>query len=230
MTLIEELTEKAKQSPKRVALPECEAEKTLLAAREVLETGIGTPVLVNDPAVIEETAKKAGVSLEGMEIVDITDEAKKQEVIQKYLEEPRMLSEKACNRRMKKPIYYAMILEAAGYVDCTFCGHTNTTGDVLMCAMDCIGMQEGVDVPSILAIVETPGFEGPEGNRIVFADCGLNPEPGAEELASIAIASADNTKALMGWEPRTAFLSFSTCGSGTAGSVDKILDCQRTSP
>ena len=162
MTLIEELTEKAKQSPKRVALPECEAEKTLLAAREVLEKGIGTPVLVNDPAVIEETAKKAGVSLEGMEIVDITDEAKKQEVIQKYLEEPRMLSEKACNRRMKKPIYYAMILEAAGYVDCTFCGHTNTTGDVLMCAMDCIGMQEGVDVPSILAIVETPGFEGPE--------------------------------------------------------------------
>lgn len=56
--------------------------------------------MVNDPAVIEETAKKAGVS-EGMEIVDITDEAKKQEVIQKYLEEPRMLSEKACNRRMK---------------------------------------------------------------------------------------------------------------------------------
>ena len=224
MTLIEELTEKAKQSPKRVALPECEAEKTLLAAREVLEKGIGTLVLLNDPAVIEETAKKAGVSLEGMEIVEITDEAKKQEVIQKYLEEPRMLSEKACNRRMKKPIYYAMILEAAGYVDCTFCGHTNTTGDVLMCAMDCIGMQEGVDVPSILAIVETPGFEGPEGNRIVFADCGLNPEPGAEELASIAIASADNTKALMGWEPRTAFLSFSTCGSGTAGSVDKILE------
>ena len=86
-----------------MALPECEAEKTLLAAREVLEKGIGTPVLVNDPAVIEETAKKAGVSLEGMEIVDITDEAKKQEVIQKYLEEPRMLSEKACNRRMKKP-------------------------------------------------------------------------------------------------------------------------------
>ena len=97
-------------------------------------------------------------------------------------------------------------------------------GDVLMCAMDCIGMQEGVDVPSILAIVETHGFEGPEGNRIVFADCGLNPEPGAEELASIAIASADNTKALMGWEPRTAFYLSQPGGSGTAGSVDKILE------
>ena len=50
------------------------------------------------------------------------------------------------------------------------------------------------------------------------------PEPGPEELASIAIASADNVKALMGWEPKVAFLSFSTCGSGTAGSVDKILE------
>lgn len=224
MTLIEELIEKAKGCPKKVALPECEAEKTLLAARQVVDARIGTPVLVNDPAVINETAAKAGVSLDGMEIVDITDENKKQEIIAKYLENPNcMLSEKACNRKMKNPMYYAMIMESAGLVDCTFCGHINTTGDVLMCAMETIGMQEGVDVPSIFALVETPGFEGPEGNRIVFADCGLNPEPGPDELASIAIATADNVKALMGWEPRVAFLSFSTCGSGTAESVEKIL-------
>lgn len=223
MTLIEELIEKAKQTPKRVALPECEAEKTLLAAREVLDSGIGIPVLVGDPAVIEETAKTAGVSTEGMEITDITDEAKRDALIGRYLAEERMLSEKACKRKMKNPMYYAMIMEAAGDVDCTFCGHVNTTGDVLLCAQNCIGMQEGVDVPSIFALLEVPGFEGPEGNRIVFTDCGLNPEPTPEELASIAIASADNVKALMGWEPRVAFLSFSTCGSGTAESVEKIL-------
>lgn len=223
MTLIEELIEKAKQTPKRVALPECEAEKTLLAAREVLDKGIGQPVLINDPAVIEETAKNAGVSLEGMEIVDIADEARRDDVIARYLQEERMLSEKACKRKMKNPMYYAMIMEAVGDVDCTFCGHTNTTGDVLLCAQNCIGMQEGVDVPSIFALLEVEGFEGPEGNRLVFTDCGLNPEPTPEELASIAIASADNVRALMGWEPRVAFLSFSTCGSGTAESVDKIL-------
>lgn len=223
MTLIEELIEKAKQTPKRVALPECEAEKTLLAAREVLDSGIGIPVLVGDPAVIEETARAAGVSMEGMEITDITNEVKRDELIDRYLTEERMLSEKACKRKMKNPMYYAMIMEAAGDVDCTFCGHVNTTGDVLLCAQNCIGMQEGVDVPSIFALLEVPGFEGPEGNRIVFTDCGLNPEPTPEELASIAIASADNVKALLGWEPRVAFLSFSTCGSGTAESVEKIL-------
>lgn len=225
MSLIETLIEKAKQTPKRIALPECEAEKTLLAARRVLDEGIGTPVLVNDPAVIQETAQKAGVSLEGMEIWDTTDEARRDEVAAKYMAYPKlMLSEKGAKRKMKNPMYYAMILEAVGEVDCTFCGHVNTTGDVLVCAQQTIGMQDGVDVPSIFALTEIPGFEGPEGSLIALADCGLNAEPAADELASIAIATCDNIQALMGWEPRCAFLSFSTLGSGTSPLVDKTLE------
>ena len=228
MSLIETLIEKAKQNPKRVALPECEADKTLLAARRVLDDGIGTPVLVNDPAGIRETAERVGVSLEGMEIVDITDEAARDAVIARYMQYPKlMLSEKGCKRKMKNPMYYAMIMEAAGDVDCTFCGHVNTTGDVLIAAQQTIGMQDGVDVPSIFALTEIPGFEGPEGNKIALADCGLNAEPAPDELASIAIATCDNIKALMGWEPRCAFLSFSTLGSGTASSVDKINEAIR---
>ena len=225
MTLIETLIEKAKQSPKRVALPECEADKTLLAARRVKDEGIGIPVLVSDPAVIRETAARVGVSVDDMEIADVTDEAFREEVIAKYMEYPdtkRQLSEKGARRKMKNPMFYAMIMEAAGLVDCTFCGHVNTTGDVLMTAMQAIGMQDGVDVPSIFALTEIPGFNGSEGNLLALADCGLNPEPKADDLASIAIATCDNVKALMGWEPRCAFLSFSTLGSGAAESVDRI--------
>jgi phosphate acetyltransferase len=163
-----------------------------------------------------------------MEIVDITDEAARDAVIARYMQYPKlMLSEKGCKRKMKNPMYYAMIMEAAGDVDCTFCGHVNTTGDVLIAAQQTIGMQDGVDVPSIFALTEIPGFEGPEGNRIALADCGLNAEPAPDELASIAIATCDNIKALMGWEPRCAFLSFSTLGSGTASSVDKINEAIR---
>ena len=160
-----------------------------------------------------------------MEVVNILDEAYRDSVIAKYMEYPdtkRQLSEKGARRKMKNPMYYAMIMEAAGLVDCTFCGHVNTTGDVLMTAMQAIGMQDGVDVPSIFALTEIPGFEGSEGNLLALADCGLNPEPKADDLASIAIATCDNVKALMGWEPRCAFLSFSTLGSGAAESVDKI--------
>lgn len=225
MTLIEELIEKAKNfGEKSVALPECESVNTLLAAKEVLMQGIGVPVLVGEREIIEKTAKEADVDISAMKIVDISDETFRNEIIARYLSTERMLSEKACKRKMKKPVYYAMIMEAVGDVDTCFCGHTNTTGDVLLAATECIGMQDGVDVPSIFALLEVPGFEGPEGNRIVFTDCGLNPEPTPEELASIAIASAENVASLMGWEPRVAFLSFSTCGSGTAKSVENISE------
>jgi phosphate acetyltransferase len=217
--LINNLITKAQLNPKRVALPECEAENTLLAARELLDKGIGFPVLVNRPTIIEETAQKVGVSLEGMEIINIDDEAAVDALLERYMVEPRMLSAKGYRKRIVDPVYYAMILEAVGDVDCTFCGHTNTTGDVLIAAQNVIGMQDGVSVPSIIAIVEVPGFDGPEGDTIVFTDCGLNPEPDPDELASIAIAACDNVRILLDWEPRAAFLSFSTDGSGKAHSV-----------
>ena len=136
MALIDELIEKARKAPKVVALPECENEDTLLAARRVADDGIGTPVLVSPADVIAQTAERAGVS--------------------------------------------------------------------------------------ILALVQTPGFAGPEGDVIALTDCGLNPEPTAEELASIAIAACDNVSAPMDWEPRCAFISYSTDGSGESESVERI--------
>lgn len=224
MGLIEKLIEKAKSTPKRVALAECESEKTLKAAKIVLDSGIGYPVLVNDPAVIRATAEKAGVDLTGMEIVDTTDEAARAALVAEFypMEENRDLSEKAYLRKIANPMAYAMMLEAVGKVDCSFQGHTNTTGDVLLTALSIIGLQAGVTTASIFALVETPGFEGPEGNVIVFTDCGLNTEPNEEKLASIAISAADNIHAIMGWEPRVAFLSFSTDGSGRSASVEKV--------
>lgn len=222
--LIDELVGKAKKSPKRVALPECDNVDTLLAARQVADDGIGTPVLVSPKETIEATAAEAGVSLEGMEIVDTTDDAAAEELADRYMSAgcERLISRKAARRKIKNPLYYAMMLEELGDVDCTFCGHTNTTGDVLMAAQMIIGLADGVDVPSILALVQTPGFEGPEGDVIALADCGLNPEPTPEELASIAIAASDNVSSLMGWEPRCAFISYSTDGSGESPSVERI--------
>ena len=229
MTLIEKLIEEAKSAPNaRVALPECEAEKTLLAARRVADEGVGTPVLVSPRETIEATAAAAGVSLDGMEIVDTSDEAAADDLAARYMAAgTRLLSAKGIRRKVKNPIYYAMVMEELGLVDGTFCGHTNTTGDVLMAAQTIIGLKEGVDVPSIFALVETPGFEGPEGSVICFTDCGLNPEPKASELASIAISAADNVRAIMGWEPRVGFLSFSTAGSGAGESVDRVDEAIR---
>ena len=231
MSLIDELISKAKQNPKRIALPECEADKTLLAARRVLDEGIGVPVLVNDPAVIAETAKRAGVSTEGMTIVDTTDEALLEKLAERYVTTDSasrtLLSAKGVKRKAKNPMYYAMLLEAVGDADATFCGHINTTGDVLIAAQQCIGMQDGVQVSSLFALTEIPGFSGSEGERLALADCALVVDPDPEDLAGIAISTCDNVHAIMGWEPRCAFLSFSTKGSGRGASVEKVKEAIR---
>lgn len=228
MTLIQKLTEDAKvcERKARVALPECEAAKTLQAARRVADDGIGIPVLVSPADIIRATAEEAGVDLTGMEIVDTSDADALEELASRFMDagKPRMLSAKGIRRKLKNPMWWAMVMEELGDVDCTFCGHVNTTGDVLMCAQMTIGLAEGVDVPSILALVETPGFEGPEGGVICFTDCGLNPEPNASELASIAISAADGVRSIMGWEPRVGFLSFSTKGSGAGQSVERVRE------
>lgn len=228
MTLIQKLTEDAKACERkaRVALPECEAAKTLQAARRVADDGIGIPVLVSPADTIRATAEEAGVDLTGMQIVDTSDADALEELASHFMDagKPRMLSAKGIRRKLKNPMWWAMVMEELGDVDCTFCGHVNTTGDVLMCAQMTIGLAEGVDVPSILALVETPGFEGPEGGVICFTDCGLNPEPNASELASIAISAADGVRSIMGWEPRVGFLSFSTKGSGAGQSVERVRE------
>ena len=228
MTLIQKLTEDAKACERkaRVALPECEAAKTLQAARRVADDGIGIPVLVSPADVIRATAEEAGIDLAGMQIVDTSDADALEELASRFMDagKPRMLSAKGIRRKLKNPMWWAMVMEELGDVDCTFCGHVNTTGDVLMCAQMTIGLAEGVDVPSILALVETPGFEGPEGSVICFTDCGLNPEPNASELASIAISAADGVRSIMGWEPRVGFLSFSTKGSGAGQSVERVRE------
>lgn len=228
MTLIQKLTEDAKACERkaRVALPECEAAKTLQAARRVADDGIGIPVLVSPVDIIRATAEEAGVDLTGMQIVDTSNADALEELASRFMDagKPRMLSAKGIRRKLKNPMWWAMVMEELGDVDCTFCGHVNTTGDVLMCAQMTIGLAEGVDVPSILALVETPGFEGPEGGVICFTDCGLNPEPNASELASIAISAADGVRSIMSWEPRVGFLSFSTKGSGAGQSVERVRE------
>ena len=190
------------------------------------DDGIGIPVLVSPADTIRATAEEAGIDLAGMEIVDTSDADALEELASRFMDagKPRMLSAKGIRRKLKNPMWWAMVMEELGDVDCTFCGHVNTTGDVLMCAQMTIGLAEGVDVPSILALVETPGFEGPEGGVICFTDCGLNPEPNASELASIAISAADGVRSIMGWEPRVGFLSFSTKGSGAGQSVERVRE------
>ena len=86
-----------------------------------------------------------------------------------------------------------------------------------------IGLKEAISTVSSMGILSIPGYEGPEGNLLGIADCAVCPAPGSEELADIAISTADTIRSLLGWEPRVALLSFSTKGSASHERVDTVL-------
>ena len=134
------------------------------------------------------------------------------------------LKEKALRRRMEDPLYYAMVMQAAGEAEVTFAGIDNTTGDVLLAGQMIIGLQEGVNVISSIGLCDIPGFEGSEGSLLAIGDSAVCTNPNAEELASIAISACDTVKALLDWEPRCAMVSYSTLGSGQGALIDKVVE------
>jgi phosphate acetyltransferase len=107
--------------------------------------------------------------------------------------------------------------------NCMVAGLSHTTGEVIMASELIIGLSEGISTVSSMGIMDIPGYEGPEGSLLAIADCAVCPAPGSNELADIAISTADTVKSLMDWEPRVALLSFSTKGSAGHERVDMVL-------
>lgn len=222
VNLIEQLEKKAKENPKRIAFPETENEMILRAAEEVVKRRIGYPTLIGNKEEIEARAKEYSISCEGFAYYDNTLEEQREALAAKYSAEFTELSEKAVKRKAKDKVNCAMLLLKTGQVDCVAAGREYTTADVLIAAQTIVGLQEGFSTVSSLGILNVPSFEGPEGAMLAIADCAVNALPDENELADIAIASADTVHTLLGWEPRVAMLSFSTCGSSEHASIDVI--------
>ncbi|NTU60436.1 MAG: phosphate acetyltransferase [Deltaproteobacteria bacterium] len=221
--VMQELEKKAKANPKRVVLPESEEPKILQAARAVLDRGLGKPVLVGAPDAVRAAAAAAGVSLDGMELVDSTDAAKIDQLVAGYTAQCSDLPASSVKRMLRKPLNVGALLLRLGEVDCLVAGLAHTTGDVILSCQMLVGMQEGIATPSSMGIMAVPGYQGPEGELLAIADCAVCAAPDPSELADIAIATADTTRSLLGWEPRVALLSFSTKGSATHDKVDDVL-------
>ena len=217
------MTEKARKNPKRVAFPESESVPVLQCCARGVEEKIGTPVLVGNPETIKALAAENGVNTEGFEYFDNNDEESIAAFVAEYMEKIGS-KEKIIRKKLVLNLRCAMMLLKLGRVDCVAAGKECSTGDVIVETMSVIGMQEGVTSPSSLGIAEIPGFDGPQGEMLGLADCAITAWPNAEELAGIAIASADTVKTLLDWEPRVALLAFSTTGSAEHETIDVVRE------
>jgi phosphate acetyltransferase len=222
MNMMDTIYEKAAANRQRVAFPEAEEEKILLAAREAEDKQLCRAVLVGSKAEIEAAAAQYGVAISGMELFDASDAEALEKLCEEYAATNPMFSVKSLLRKCRDPLYTALILEALGRVDATFAGLAHTTGDVILAGQMIVGLQEGVTTVSSIGIANIPGWAGAEGQLLAFGDSAVCVDPNEEDLAGIAIAACDTVKRLLGWEPRCALLSYSTTGSAESPFVDKV--------
>lgn len=222
--LMNEIFAKAKANPKRVAFPEANNIKMLAAMQEVASQGYAETVVVGNIEEVKTLVKENNIDDSKFKYIDNLDEKYSNDVLQRYLKLPNIIfGEKSLLRRMKDPLNFALMMEAVGDVDVTFAGINSSTGEVIYAAQTIIGLEDNLDTISSIGIAEMPNYTFSYGSNIIaVGDCAVCTNPSASELASIAIAACDTMKAVTGYEPRCAMLSYSTCGSGSGELVDKV--------
>lgn len=224
MELMKKLWNAAKADKRRIVLPEGEEERTILAAEKIHQLELAYPILVGDDDKIQSKAKELGVNLDGIEIVNPEKSERLGEYIKEFYELRKnkgMTMEKA-DRIVRDPLYFGTMMVKLDDADGMVSGAVHTTGDLLRPGLQIIKTKPGVSVVSSFFIMMVPGSKYGEEGLLLFSDCAVNPNPTYEQLAQIAIATADTAKTLCGIEPRVAMLSFSTMGSADHETVDKV--------
>lgn len=225
--LIEKIRTKAASDVKRIVLPEGDEKRTVEAASILKKEGLAEPVLIGDPAKVNEVASGLGVDISGIGIIDpiTSDKASSYADTLYELRKAKGVTPEDAKKLVEDPMYFGIMMIKCEDADGLVSGAVHTTGDMLRPALQIIKTKPEMKIVSSSFLMDCPNRDLGEDGLLVYSDCVVMPCPTAEELAYIAIATADTAKRLCGFtEPRVAMLSFSTKGSAKHELVSKVQE------
>jgi len=224
---VHKLLDKAKKDPRRIVLPEGDEPRVLLAAQIAAKEKIAIPIILGNKLQVEKIAKINLLSLKDIEIIEPEKfpdlkriagalyELRKNKDFQKEDEAKEFI--------LKELVYFGALMTRLGMADGFVAGASHTTSSVARAAIHCMEIDPNIKIVSSSFIMELENCPYGENGLFIFADCGIVPNPNAEQLAGIAISSSNMMKNLFNITPRVALLSYSTKGSAKGESVDKVV-------
>ena len=227
MSVIDKIKAKAKTNVKHIVLAEGSEPRTVQAARSITDLGIAKVTLLGDLKEIQETATKTGTDLTGVAMTDpkTSDKlAAYTQLLYDLRKSKGMTMEEAADLASNNTLYFGALMVKADDADGMVAGAINSTGNVLRPALQIIKTEPGISVVSSSFIMEVPNHSYGMDGVMIFGDCAVIPDPTADQLAAIAVSSAQTGVQLVGLDPKVAMLSFSTKGSAKHDLVTKVQE------
>ena len=215
------LIDSLKKDPKVIVFTEGTDARILEASARLLSGTFLKPILIGNEAEVYAAAEKAGFNIRGAEIIDPETYGERDAMVEKMVElrKGKMTADE-CRAMLKKGNYFGTMLVKMGKADCLLGGATYSTADTVRPALQLIKTKPGNSIVSSCFIMVRPAASG-ENEVLAMADCAINIDPSEDELVEIATETAKCAK-VFGIDPKVAFLSYSTKGSGKGETVDKM--------